>query len=115
MTHKEYGFIQQFDLYVQAYNVAQGLSLKLAYEYFMKGQDQVSVMTPGFSYNVINADLRLEEETRHNVILMLSFDSAFLKDCNRLHPQASIFVNMPFNGSFTSMLSSVGLQLALDF
>lgn len=115
MAYKEYGFIQQFDLYVQAYNIIGGLSLKLAYEYYRKAQDQLAVNVPGFNYSQINSDLRLDEQTRHNCIAMLSFDSAFLKDCNRLHPQAEIFVNIPFNGSFTSLLSTVGLQLALDF
>lgn len=115
MVYKEYGFIQQFDLYAQAYNVAGGLSLKLAYEYFRKANDQISLKTSGFNYDQINSDLRLEEETRHNFIGSLSFDSAFLSKCDRLHPQAAVFVNIPFNGSFTSLLSSIGLQLTLDF
>ena len=115
MTYKEYGFIQQFDLFVQAYNIAGGLSAKFAYEYYRKAQDLLSVQTPNFTYTQINTDLRLDEETRHNFIGVLSFDSAFLKKCDRLHPQASIFVNIPFNGSFTSLVSTVGLQLALDF
>jgi len=115
MTYKEYGFIQQFDLYVQAYNVAGGLSAKLAYEYYKKGQDQISVQAPGFNYTLMNTSPRLDEETRHNLIAMVSFDSAFLHKCDKIHPQAEIFVNMPFNGSFTSLLSSVGLQMTLDF
>lgn len=115
MAYKEYGFIQQFDLFVQAYNVAGGLSAKLAYEYYKKGQDQISVQVPGFNYTVMNAGPKLDEETRHNLIAMVSFDSAFLRSCDKIHPQASVFVNMPFNGSFTSLLSSVGLQMALDF
>lgn len=115
MVYKEYGFVQEFDLYAQAYNIVGGLSLKLAYEYYRKAQDLISVQTPGFNYEQINTDLRLNEETRHNLITVLSFDSAFLQHCPRLHPQVSIFVNTPFNGSCTSLLSTVGLQLALDF
>lgn len=115
MVYKEYGFVQQFDLYAQAYNIVGGLSLKLAYEYYRKAQDQISVQTPGFGYEQVNTDLRLNEQTRHNMIAVLSFDSAFLKNINRIHPQASIFLNMPFNGSFASLVSTVGLQLTLDF
>ena len=115
MALKEPGFVQQFDLFVQAYNVTGGLSLKLAYEYFRKAPDLMSVNIPGFDYNLINTSLSLDEETRHNMILLLSFDSAFLKECAPLHPQAGIFVNIPFNGSLTSLVSTVGLQLALDF
>ena len=115
MAYREPGFVQQFDLFVQAYNFAGGLSLKFAYEYFRKAPDFMSVNVPGFDYSLINTGLPLDEETRNNMIFMLSFDSAFLKDCAPLHPQASIFVNMPFNGSLTTLVSAVGLQLALDF
>lgn len=114
-TFKNYGMTQTFDLYAQMYNVFAGLSLKAAYEYYFKAQDSISVNLPGFNYTLINTNLGLDEVTRHNMILLLSFDSAFLSKFDKIHPQFSLYVNLPFNGSFTTLASTVGAQLSLDW
>ncbi|MDP3787775.1 MAG: hypothetical protein Q8Q60_00485 [Candidatus Chromulinivorax sp.] len=114
-TFKNYGITQTFDLYGQIYNVIAGLSFKAAYEYYFKSQDSISINLPGFNYELINSNLNLDEITRHNMILLLSFDSAFLKKFDTIHPQLGVYVNLPFNGSFTTLASTVGVQLSLDW
>ncbi len=112
---KNYGMIQRFDLYVQLYNFVSGISCKCAYEYFKKGQDTISVHQTGLNAEVFNLDRSLEEVTLHNVIGSISFDSAFLKKYDSIHPQVSLFINVPFNGSFAVGASTIGAQLTLDF
>jgi len=114
-VYKNYSLTQMFDLYVQAYNVTKGLSLKLAYEYYKSGPNTVSVNQPGFNELVMNSDWALAESTSHTMILMLSFDSLFLEKHDKIRPQASIFFNIPFNGSLITLANTVGLQLSLDF
>jgi hypothetical protein len=112
---KNYGMIQRFDLYVQLYNFVSGISCKCAYEYFKKGQDTISINQVGLNAEVFNLDRSLEEVTLHNMITTISFDSAFLKKYDTIHPQVSLFWNVPFNGSFGIGASTIGAQLALDF
>ena len=114
-TFKNYGVTQTFDLYGQLYNIVSGLSFKVAYEYYFKGQDTVSVLTPGLNYELLNTDLSLDEITRHSMICLLSFDSAFLRRFDKIHPQVGVYLNIPFNGSFTTLASTVGVQLSLDW
>jgi hypothetical protein len=114
-TFKNYGMTQTFDLYAQAYNVGAGLSFKTAYEYYFKAQDTISVRLPGYDYQLLNTDLSLDEITRHNILCLLSFDSAFLEKHDKIHPQVGVFLNLPFNGSFTTLASTVGMQLSLDW
>lgn len=114
-TFKNYGITQTFDLYAQMYNVYAGLSLKLAYEYYFKTQDNISINRPGYNYNLLQSDLTLEEMTRHNMIILLSFDSGFLEKHDKIHPQVGLFLNMPFNGSLATLASTVGVQLSLDW
>lgn len=114
-TYKNYGMTQLFDLYAQIYNPVGGLSFKVAYEYSFKSIDTLSVARTGVDYNIINLDLNLDEITRHNFICLLSFDSGFLDKHDKIHPQLGVYVNIPFNGSFMTAASTVGVQLSLDF
>ena len=114
-TFKNYGMTQTFDLYAQAYNPFAGLSFKVAYEYYFKAQDSISVLLPGFNYQLLQTDLSLDEITRHNMICLLTFDSAFLKKYDKIHPQVGVYLNLPFNGSLTTLASTVGVQLSLDW
>lgn len=114
-TFKNHGITQTFDLYGQIYNPIAGLSLKLAYEYYFKAQDSISINQTGYNYTLLNTDLSLDEITRHNMIVLLSFDSAFLEKYDAMHPQVGLFFNLPFNGSLTTSASTVGVQLSLDW
>ena len=114
-TYKDYGFVQNFGLYAQMYNLAGGLSCKFAYEYLRKSEDTIAVDSTGFSYELINTDLSLEETTQHQVIVALAFDSGFTKKIKKMHPQVTTFVKIPFNGSYSNLVSSVGVQLSLDW
>ncbi len=114
-TFKNHGITQLFDLYVQMYNVVGGVSLKLAYEYYFKSQDSISINRTGYDYNLLQTDLTLEEITRHSMIVLLSFDSAFLEKHDKIHPQVGLFFNMPFNGSLATLASTVGVQISVDW
>ena len=106
---------QMFDLYAQIYNAVGGLSLKLAYEYYFKSQDSISINRTGYNYNQLQTDLTLEEITRHSMIVLLSFDSGFLEKYDKIHPQVGLFFNVPFNGSLATLASTVGVQISLDW
>ena len=114
-TYKNYGITQTFDLYGQLYNIFGGISFKFAYEYYFKALDTISINIPGLNYQLLQKNLTLDEITRHNLIYVLSFDSAFLEKFDLIHPQVELFVNIPFNGSFVTSASTVGVQLSLDW
>lgn len=114
-TFKNYGITQTFDLYAQIYNPVGGLSFKVAYEYYFKPQDSVSVNLSARDYTTIQTDFTLDEVTRNSMILLLSFDSAYLEKFDKIHPQLGVYYNVPFNGSFATLASTVGVQLSLDW
>lgn len=114
-AYKNHGITQLFDLYAQIYNPFGGLSFKVAYEYFFKPVDTISVATTGYDYQLMTVNLNLDEVTRHNFICLLSFDSGFLDNHDKIHPQVGVYVNIPFNGSFATIASTVGVQLSLEF
>jgi hypothetical protein len=112
---KNYGITQLFDLYAQIYNPIAGLSFKAAYEYTFKPQSTISVQGSGTNMPLVNSDLGLEEQSAHNMIFSLTFDSGFLEKFDKVHPQVGLYYKLPFNGSLMNLASTVGLQVSLDW
>lgn len=111
---KNYGFIQNFTLFARLRNIYKGLSAKIAYAYYRKGIDTVSLQDSSLDWLTINASAELDEQTRHHVFMSLMYDSAYETELS-CRPQVELFVKIPFNGSRVALASTVGLGCSFDF
>jgi hypothetical protein len=114
-TFKDFGWTQQFNLYVQAWQFYRGLSLKLDYEYIKHHEDRLWIFTNEFDARIANSAENLQESTLHGLIINASYD--FQHDlCDPLiGPYISLFGKVGFNGKRAILGNTVGISLSLSF
>lgn len=111
---KKYAFIQNFNLYAQAYSFCKRLSLKFCYQYWRKGEDSLCPVNPQFSSIVANTALQLAERTEHDVFIALTY-SPKAKDFKRVFPQAQLFWKGSVKGTRAVLASTAGAQFSVIF
>lgn len=115
-AHKDFGFTQVFNLYLQAYRICRGLSVCAIYQYMKHGDDKLALGTNEFSPMVINSAESLQEWTMHQLILKGDYDmQCDLSNCAWLKPQFSFWFKFPFNGKRALMLTMVGGSITFNF
>lgn len=112
---KDYGLTQQFSLYAQLYNFIGGASLKVAYQYYKTGRNELALTSNEFSSSIANSSLSLLDYTTHDMFVILSYD--FDRDLcvSRCSPYVAAFVDIPFNGKRSVVASTVGFTLGFNF
>jgi len=111
---KNYGLTQRFNLFLEAYRFFDGLSAKVGYQFIRHGDDSLSVQGNNFSTFIANTAKSLEEWTQHNLFFFVSYDGDHDPDA-WVHPYASLFVELPFNGQFIAHNKVIGAVLSIDF
>ena len=114
-TYKDYGLTQRFNLYLQAYRFARGLSLKIGYQFRRKSEDMLYTCSNEFADNIVETAGSLQEWTMHNLVLHASYDFYDEDDDCRARPYFGFFVKLPFNGMNVAMARTFGCTLAIDF
>ena len=126
-TAKQFGMIQNFSMHGTLLSWCRCFSLQGFYEYVRKGEDILTPVDTKYGYDVINdhsedaatglekGQKSLDESTCHSFTLKLSYDHHYAESQRKITPQASLFWKTSFYGSYTSVASSVGAQLAIDF
>ncbi len=113
---KDFGFTQVFNLYLQAYRFANGLSVAAIYQYMKHGDDKLALGTNEFSPTLVNSAESLQEWTMHQLILKGDYDmQCDLGNCSWLKPQFSFWLKFPFNGKRALMLTMVGGSVTFNF
>ncbi len=112
---KNYGLLQEFNLYAEFHHFFDGFSAKAGYQFFRRGDDNLVIIGNEFSSNISNTSLQLEEWTLHQLFLIGSYDLLPEDDCRFVHPYVSLFVKLPFNGQFRAQQKTVGAVLSVDF
>lgn len=112
---KEFGWTQQFNLYVQAWRFYRGFSFKVDYEYTKHFEDKVWLSNAAFDPIIANSAQSLQESTMHGVILNLAYD--FSQDlCDPVvGPYISFFGKVGFNGKRAIIGNTFGVALSLSF
>ncbi len=113
-TIKQFAFIQNFDLYVQAYSFCKRLSLKFCYQYWRKGEDVLTPVSANFSPEIANSALQLAERTEHDVFLALTYCPK-ANDFKRVYPQAQLFWKGAVKGTRANIASTAGAQVSFVF
>ena len=112
---RDFGLTQQFSLYWQFYNVG-GASCEIAYQFYKRGQDELSLTSNEFSSQIANSSLNLIGYTTHDLFLILSYDfERHMSDTARWAPYAAAFVDIPFNGKRSVVARTAGFTLGVNF
>ena len=114
-VHKDFGLLQRFNLYFEFYKVIKGLSAKVGYQFFKKGDDELSISNPNYSNDIANTAERLQEYTMHNMVANVWYDFGYNTVDMRVRPEISVFARMPFNGKRSVQHTTIGARLSLDF
>jgi hypothetical protein len=115
-THKEFGFTQRFNLYLEAWRFYQGLSARATYQFWKKGNDTLTLCTNIFPNNIPNSAQSIQEWTIHQFIFQLAYDAQGYVDENAwFKPQVSLFYKLPFNGQRALLNNTVGATLTVNF
>ncbi|MDR3549916.1 MAG: hypothetical protein P4L31_00750 [Candidatus Babeliales bacterium] len=111
----DFGMIQRFNLYAQAYNW-HGLALKFGYQFYKRGDNIISLSSECFSTNIANSAESLQEFTLHQAILTGVYDfSPQLSADSRVKPSLELYARLPFNGQRVALSNTFGAVLAFDF
>jgi hypothetical protein len=115
-ANKDYGMDQQFDLYIESFDLPSGLACTLTYQYFKHGDDQLSLKTNTFSSSVANTAFTLEDYTAHQILINVAYDfAALMPEYSRAIPQVALLARIPFNGKNVALTKMVGFTISVDF
>jgi hypothetical protein len=114
-VYKDFGLMQRFNLFAQAYHFAGGLSALVGYQFLKKGEDSLALDTCEFSSRIANSAASLEEWTAHSFIVNLHYDFNVHRDECAIWPQLSLFARLPFNGKRAALFKTVGAYFSIDF
>jgi hypothetical protein len=112
---RDFGWNQQFSLYGGITNLPEGFSASIGYQYIKQGASKISPISNGLSTTIIQSSPALLDWTIHQVIARADYDcSQWLPD-SIVSPRFSLFVQFPFNGKRSTLFTTIGGSIALDF
>lgn len=115
-VHTEAGFTQRYNLFCQAYQVYRGLSGSIIYQFWKHGDDKLGLYTNAYSQQIANTAESLQEWTIHQIIFKVEYDCQYdINDCSWFKPQFQFFYKLPFNGSRSVGLHTIGAGITLNF
>ncbi len=115
-VHKDYGFTQRFNLFLEAYRVWRGLSGRATYQFWKHSEDTLTLCTNEFSNAIANTAQSLQQWTMHQAIFELSYDfQCDVPEWSLFKPQFSVFYKVPFNGERSLLLNTIGATFSLNF
>jgi hypothetical protein len=115
-VHTDFGLWQRFNLFFEFYRFYHGLSFKVGYQFFKKGENHISLACNDFSTNIASTAVSLEDITMHEMILKATYDFGVDRSpdaCTR--PYLLLYTRLPFNGKHAVLARTLGVVLAVDF
>ncbi|HSW75958.1 MAG TPA: hypothetical protein VLG50_02875 [Candidatus Saccharimonadales bacterium] len=113
-TFKQFAFLQNFNLFAQFFTPNQRYSLKAFYQYWRKQKDILTPVKIGFTPEVVNSALNIDEVTRHDIVLLAAY-TPLRGDYQCVIPQFEIFWKSSFKGMRAAIASTYGAQFSLIF
>jgi len=106
-TVKEWGFTQQYSLYLELFNLSDYFSLRTTYNYIKHNQDKLNIFNQSYSSAIANSAISLQEWTQHSAIFALFYESD--------RAVAKLFYQYPFNGKNVIQSNIFGGYLGIYF
>ena len=115
-VHIDYGLWQRFNLFFEFYRFYHGLSFKVGYQFFKRGENHISLVCNDFATDIASTAVALEDFTMHEIIPKLTYDFGVDRAsdaCTR--PYVLLYARLPFNGKHAVLARTLGVILAVDF
>jgi hypothetical protein len=106
-TTKEWGFTQQYALYLELFNIYKYVSLRTTYNYIKHNQDKLNIFNQSYSSAIANSAISLQEWTQHCAVFALFYESD--------RAVAKLFYQYPFNGKNVIQSNIFGGYLGIYF
>lgn len=106
-TTKEWGFTQQYALYLELFNLTPYLSLRTTYNYIKHNQDKLNIFNQSYASAIANSAISLQEWTQHCAIFAMYYESD--------QAVARIFYQYPFNGKNVIQSNILGGYVGVYF
>jgi hypothetical protein len=104
---KDWGFTQQYGLYLETFNFYKAFALRAAYSYIKHNQDELNIFNQSYTSQIANTATSLEEWTQHSMVFSLFYDG----EKNFGH----LLYQRPFNGTRTIQSQIFGGELGFYF
>ncbi len=115
-THKDFGFTQRYNLFLEFNPIVCGLSASAVYQFFKHSKDTLALCSTRFSNIAANTAESLKEWTMHHVIFKVAYDfQHIVKEGSGFKPQIMAFYKLPFNGKRALLVNTAGLAFTLNF
>lgn len=115
-AHKDFGFIQRYNLFFEFTDIVDGLSASAVYQFFKHSKDTLALSTTRYSNIAANTADNLKEWTMHHVIFKVEYDFQYMAyESSAFKPQIMAFYKFPFNGKRALLVNSAGFALTFNF
>lgn len=112
---KDFGMIQLFSLYAQAYHLCRGFSLLGGYQFLKQGASILQLETCQYATSIANTAVSLREWMVHQIVISASYDIGYDHPDACVLPQASLFFRIPFDGRRSVAFTTIGAMISLQF
>lgn len=114
-AHRDFGMNQRFELFFKALH-PKGVEVRLAYQYFKHGDDELTACAAHFNNTIINSAHSLYQTTAHHIIAVAECNlSRIVGKQWTVEPIMNLFAKIPFNGSNTLLTPLIGGSLSIQF
>lgn len=112
---KEFGFSQQFNVFVETCNIFRGLTFRLNYQYLKRNEDRLFVCNDRIDPFIVNSAESLQDWTAHSLIFGVGYD--FRRDfpTQRLAPSLLGWFKWGFNGKRAILAHTLGVTFTVSF
>jgi len=115
-VHRDYGFTQRYNVYLEAYRLFRGLSVSATYQFFKQSESTLSLCTNQFSETIANTDNAIDEWTFHHILFAASYDTECdVCEDSILKPQFKFIYKFPFDGQRSITINSFTLVCSINF
>jgi hypothetical protein len=115
-TFKEFGLFQEYNLYLEAFNINDtGFSFKINYQYLKQNDDKIYISDISINPKIANDAENIQEWSTHSLLFMPSFDWGCYNPESRFIPSVIGWFKWGFNGKRALVGDSFGLMIHIGF
>lgn len=112
----DHALVQRFSVYLESYHFPKGMSVRVGYQFYKRGENKYSISNNAFSPNIANTAESIFDWTVHSIFLNASYDfGALLGYSAPVIPKIALFMRLPFNGLRSVAFRTIGATVSFDF
>ena len=118
-VYREFGLGQQFNVYLETFDLFNCASFKINYQFLKRNDDRVDIaddrINSAFSNDERNGALSLFDWTAHSLIFMARYEPWKHYNTSPVYPSVLAWIKYGFNGKRALLANTVGIQFNLAF